>query len=141
GAPLSSSRGAMGEAKVELRLTMGRAAGADEALAFRALAVLGPERFRTARAVRVPCSFGVPPSLESEGGHFPACISPSRSVCLSVSGAVAPSAPGPVSGEGFGVRSLPRESAGGMGEKGAGVNAAEWAGRQLRRSCPAGLIA
>ena len=50
-----------------------------------------------------PCSFGVPPSPLGQGGNFPAFISPSRSFCLSVSGAVAPSAPGAKP------RPLPRE--------------------------------
>ena len=42
--------------------------------------------------VRAHCSFGEP---YLSAGCFPAFISSSRSVCLSVSGAVAPSAPTP----------------------------------------------
>ena len=81
----------------------------------RAPAVLGPERFRVPPMVRRPLLLRR--AAACRRGYFPACISSSRSFCLSVSGAVAPSAPdsgGPVS---------PARVAGKVGERGGGVNA------------------
>ena len=83
---------------------------------------LGLRDFGSRRWLTALCSFGepAPNPKRNADGYFPACISSSRSFCLSVSGAVAPSAPDRI-------RSLPRES-GGRWVKGRGESTREFGG-------------